>query len=664
MKLIDQILRQPAAATFGRTAGAIAIAPLPGLAQAQFDTPADLAGTSIPPETTVVSTVGHTVPEDRGSALYRRVGAEPAHAGKVRSGDGAWWEIIPDPTGLRPQQFGAVADGTTDDHAALTACFQTALYFNANGNAIQLTGADRVSFSRVRIDLGIGRAYLVSAPIVLDAPRLDICGQNVVVTTTDFDDFVFICTGAVLDLAFHGFTIEATRRGCVQINASNISGARVAFEGMVLVTDPFGHETGIGVSYTNRSSSLTFKGCYFNRIKHPLHALNCDFISFEDCWFGFAPRAVYADRDGYIRIDKGFCRIHNCLFAGGPAGVITGGRQTNGAEIAYLRIGVEGAVAPDEDHGRLSISRTRIGYENGAGALVNYFVGHAAGTGSGFRSGIVLNDIQTFPREEKIANFNGDQVAPLIRLFEMPNQILVDALHANNGNLGIVAPGSTTTLAALRAQVASQAATQIAHGADPADTRTPTADSCFHIGTVTAVHAFLTLTADRTEYNRWLELFRCFDYFFASDAPAPLSAGNTTLASVVTWFTGFTAQRGAIFEVHGGAFGRVSSGNGIELPVHGRVHVMFDEAGDAVHAVYRDLVDSSALPNGVKVEARFDVAGIRSSTVTAAEAPGATLVIEVSHPTNPALSIRCQGLIVRPIAATLPSRAAMPLIQG
>ena len=73
-------------------------------------------------------------------------------------------------------------------------------------------------------------------------------------------------------------------------------------------------------------------------------------MTFRDCWFGFSPRAVYAERDAYIRIDKGFARIVDCLFAGGPAGLVTNGRTQNGSEIAYVNVGIEGAEAPDEDH--------------------------------------------------------------------------------------------------------------------------------------------------------------------------------------------------------------------------------------------------------------------------------------------------------------------------
>ncbi len=665
--LSSRIMAQPPRIAFGRggglgSAGSSPTQSLPPppnpLLATDFAARTALEAADVDPTLQAVTLQGYDTPGDGGAARYVRTGSQPGHEGRIRSADGGWWEILPDPSGLRPQQFGAVGDGSTDDAPALQACLQAAVYLNANGNAHSLVGAERVSFSKIRVDLGFGRAYRLGAPITLVNPRLEIVGQNITLTHTDFDDFLFICSGSVTNLTFRGFTMEATRQGCIRIDGLNIAGARVECLEMVFATDPNGHETGVAVDYTNRSSSIAFKRCFFNRVKHPLHVRNCDFISFEDCWFGFAKNAIYADHDGYIRIDKGFCRINDCLFAGGPAGVVTGGRQTNGSEIAYVNVGIAGSEAPDEDHARVSITNTRIAYEAGAGALVNYFVEPVSG--SDFRSGIVLDNVQAFPREEKEPTISGGTAAGLIRLFEMPHQIVIDGLHGNAGNIGVIMAGSTTSLSALRAHAPQAVEATL----DPADTRTPSAEMSFSINNLTAVNAYAVLTGDRTEYNHWLELFGCFDYFFASDAPSANSAGNTPLASIVTWFSNFTEQRGAIFEVHGGAFARVSSGSQIEHVLDGRVHVMMDEASNAVHATYHDMVDASVLPTRVKVEAKFLVGGARLATVNLAQAASAVLVLEVSHATNPTVNIRCQGLVVRPVSASLASRKGAALIQG
>lgn len=60
---------------------------------------------------------GYYVAGDGGGARYTKVLAEPTHAGKFQTADGAWWalsELV-----VNPQMFGARADGITDDAAAI-----------------------------------------------------------------------------------------------------------------------------------------------------------------------------------------------------------------------------------------------------------------------------------------------------------------------------------------------------------------------------------------------------------------------------------------------------------------------------------------------------------------------------------------------------------------
>ncbi|MCR5874356.1 hypothetical protein LRS10_09390 [Phenylobacterium sp. J426] len=51
------------------------------------------SATNIPSVFQTISTSGYYAHGDGGGALYRRVGAEPSHACKFQSADGAWWEL-------------------------------------------------------------------------------------------------------------------------------------------------------------------------------------------------------------------------------------------------------------------------------------------------------------------------------------------------------------------------------------------------------------------------------------------------------------------------------------------------------------------------------------------------------------------------------------------
>jgi len=176
VKLIDRIRRQPAYVSFGRssqdsgfvnvelaavpapasvtlTAADGSAAPIPaadsvnagvmsavdkakldGLHPTDLPSRAALSTASIDPAVSHVRTAGYQSTGDGGGGIYRRVGAEPAHALKVRSADLAWWELVPDSHGfINVRQAGAVGNDVTNDGQA----FRDALAFaslNANAN--------------------------------------------------------------------------------------------------------------------------------------------------------------------------------------------------------------------------------------------------------------------------------------------------------------------------------------------------------------------------------------------------------------------------------------------------------------------------------------------------------------------------------------------------
>src|SRR5690606_37606055 len=73
----------------------------------------------IPAGITAFRTNGFSSVGDGGAALYKRVTSEPAHAGKVMSADGAWWELAE--TEPNVKMFGAVGDGVANDQAEIVA---------------------------------------------------------------------------------------------------------------------------------------------------------------------------------------------------------------------------------------------------------------------------------------------------------------------------------------------------------------------------------------------------------------------------------------------------------------------------------------------------------------------------------------------------------------
>lgn len=82
----------------------------------------DIPTVNIPVGVSAIRTVGYSTPGDGGEALYKRVLSEPARPGKVRSLDGAWWQLVSWPINVR--MFGAVGNGVADDTQAFKDAYQ------------------------------------------------------------------------------------------------------------------------------------------------------------------------------------------------------------------------------------------------------------------------------------------------------------------------------------------------------------------------------------------------------------------------------------------------------------------------------------------------------------------------------------------------------------
>ena len=118
----------------------------------------EVATASVGAAVTHLRTAGYAAAGDGGGALYRRAAGEPAHAGKVQSADGAWWELAG--AGRDIRQFGAVGGGATDDSAAIQAALD---WWKAE---LEAGRAARLTFGR--------------GPVAFDAPlSLAFSGANV-----------------------------------------------------------------------------------------------------------------------------------------------------------------------------------------------------------------------------------------------------------------------------------------------------------------------------------------------------------------------------------------------------------------------------------------------------------------------------------------------------
>ena len=114
-----------------------------------FDTRTSAAAATISTSVKAVSTQGYTSAGDLGDQTY--IGGTSTDIGAFQSADGAWWKPVAHP--LRPEQFGAKGDGTTDDITAINNMIALAAQW-------YLAGGDMA-------EMVLSARYKVSAPVQL-----------------------------------------------------------------------------------------------------------------------------------------------------------------------------------------------------------------------------------------------------------------------------------------------------------------------------------------------------------------------------------------------------------------------------------------------------------------------------------------------------------------
>lgn len=127
-------------------------------AQQIFDTKADLEAANVAADADSVYVSGYTTAGDGGGALYKRVGSEPSHSGKIQSNDGAWWEIAG--AELNVRSFGAVGDGSTDDRASIQSAIDAAE--SMGGGVVLIPHTD--TYYRIRLALHARSGVTVHVP--------------------------------------------------------------------------------------------------------------------------------------------------------------------------------------------------------------------------------------------------------------------------------------------------------------------------------------------------------------------------------------------------------------------------------------------------------------------------------------------------------------------
>lgn len=107
----------------------------PSSGAGEYESRAKVEETDIPETANFLRTAGYYAPGDGGGALYKRVATQPAHAGKIQSADGAWWELADDVINIKA--LGAKADSTgvgngTDSSAFLSNAILCAIALKKN----------------------------------------------------------------------------------------------------------------------------------------------------------------------------------------------------------------------------------------------------------------------------------------------------------------------------------------------------------------------------------------------------------------------------------------------------------------------------------------------------------------------------------------------------
>jgi hypothetical protein len=217
---------------------------------------AEAEGASILSVVLVIRLLGFRDSNDGGGALYKRVGSQPSHPGRLQSADGAWWEIADDVINVR--MLGAVVEDAGDSTQAF---HDTRSVCAALGRTFHIpSGTYNLASIAASIDLWEGAI---------------ICGDGPT-SIVRWND-----SGSVQRLFWHSFENEQIAN--VTLRDFTVRGNQD--------TDPLGSDT---LAYPFVIFNVSH--VIFERVQsiYPrgmgIVARNCDFVEVKDCVVDHAAR--------------------------------------------------------------------------------------------------------------------------------------------------------------------------------------------------------------------------------------------------------------------------------------------------------------------------------------------------------------------------------------
>lgn len=253
-----------------------------------FDTRADAVAANIQGAFSWVQLAGYAAAGDGGAALYRRVAAAPAHAGKFQSADGAWWELTGRPN---VRQFGAKGDGATND----TQAFKDAMTY---GGSIYLpAGTYLTNYNNP----GTDPTAITSIP-----NNIEFVGDGDATVWRPYSNVALGCigtdSGAVgawtqnlrfRNIRFYGYSETAgLNESCSLISLSSVR--HVLIEGCSFIAPRgdgvyIGSGFGAGPANERHNYNIVIRDCLFDGINNAnrqgVSVIDCDGILITGCTF-------------------------------------------------------------------------------------------------------------------------------------------------------------------------------------------------------------------------------------------------------------------------------------------------------------------------------------------------------------------------------------------